>query len=112
MLQVDGHSGHSVKSCSLAYSCHKCKGNHNITICTYSRDQDSPNTAPATILSNNEYNILLQSGIAADSNFKSPGNLINVQVFFESGNQRSYVSGKLKAIIKVAKNPFRKHCSK
>ena len=57
--------GHPVKSCSLAYSCHKCKGNHNIAICTYLRDQDSLNTASATKLSNNSNNILLQTATAA-----------------------------------------------
>ena len=31
--------GHSVKSCSLSYTCHKCKGNPNVAICTYSKEQ-------------------------------------------------------------------------
>ena len=57
-------NGHSVKSCSLAYSCHKRKGNHNIAICTYSKDQDSLNTASATNLSNNPNNILLQTAFS------------------------------------------------
>ena len=70
--------GHSVISCSLAYSCHGCKGNHNIAICTYSKDQDSLNTSSATNLLNNSNNILFQTVRAAVSNFNSLGNLINV----------------------------------
>ena len=95
--------GHSVKFCSLADSCHKCKGNHNIAICTYSRDQDSLNTASATNLSNNSNNILLQTTAAAVSNFNSPGNSINVQVIFNSVNQRSYISWKLRQSLKLLK---------
>ena len=87
---------HSVKSCSLAYSCHKCKGNHNIAICTYFKNQDSLNTASATILSTNSNNILLQTATATVSNFNSSGNLINVQVIFGSGSQHSYMSDKLR----------------
>ena len=81
--------GNSVKSCSLAYSCNKCKGNCNIAICTYPKD--SLNTASATNLSSNSNNILLQTATAAVSNFNFPGSLINAQ---------------------VTKNPFQKHCSK
>ena len=66
--------GHSVKSCSLAYSCHKCKGNHNIAICAYPKDPDSLNTTSAKNLSNNSSNILLQTATVAVSNFNSPGN--------------------------------------
>ena len=70
--------GNSVKSCRLAYSCNKCKGNCNIGIRTYPKD--SLNTASATNLSSNSNNILLQTATAAVSNFNFPGSLINVQV--------------------------------
>lgn len=55
----------SVKPYSLAYFCHKCKGNHNIAIFTYYREQKSFNTASGTILSRNPNNVLLQTAIAA-----------------------------------------------
>lgn len=87
---------HSVRPCSFAYSCHKRKRNHNTGICTNSRDQDSFDTTSATNLSNNPNKILLQTAVAAVSNFHSPANLINVQVIFDSGSQRSNISDKLR----------------
>ena len=86
---------HSVKSCGLAYSCHKHKGNNNIATCTYSRDHYSLNSISVKNLSNNSNNFLLQTTTAAVSNFHSPGNFINVQVIFDSVSQRNF--GKFRA---------------
>ena len=95
--------GHSLKTCSLAYSCHKCNGNDNIAVCTYSRHQDSLNTTSATNLSNSSISILWQTAAATVSNFNSPRNLIKVQVIYDSVSQRSYICDNLRQSLKLPK---------
>ena len=91
--------GHSVKSCTLSYSCHKCKGKHNIAICTHSKEADSSSTN----LSSNSNNILLKTATAAVSNYNNPGNIQNAQVIFDCASQRSYISEKLRQSLKLPK---------
>ena len=72
-------------------------------MCILSQDQGSLHTASATNLSNNSNNIILQTTTLAVSNFNSPGNLINVQVIFDSVTQRGYISDKPKESLKLPK---------
>ena len=100
-------NGHSAKNCELKYSCNKCGGKHNISICTFKErrgDYNNPinnksQQATTANLSNNKNCVLLQTASVSVSGNDKRVN--NVQLLFDSGSQRSYVSKKLRKLLNL-----------
>ena len=93
---------HYAKDCPTKYSCHKCQGRHNISICPSSLKKkgrtDIEKTHNGHVSSCN--GILLQTAKAkvSDTNNLST---INARVLFDSGSQRSYVSDSVCKALKL-----------
>ena len=98
-------------SCKQNCKCNKCNGRHHISICTFPKLKNSPQTpqngqpqnsqsAPATPnedftsnnFSTNRNNILIQTAMASVSNLEKNSVTPYVQVIFDSGSQRAYVN--------------------
>ena len=100
--------GHSATSCKKHYSCKKCGRKHNISICTFTNNTTpSPNPvngtnqsngtlATANNFSNNKNSVLLQTASVSVSGFDNKRKVNNVQLLFDSGSQRSYISEDLR----------------
>ena len=102
--------GHSAALCKKHYSCKKCCGKHNISICTFTNNttlSPSPNPvdgtnqsdstlATANNFSNNKNCVLLQTASVSVSGFDNKRKVNNVQLLFDSGSQRSYISEELR----------------
>ena len=117
------HKGHLASSCTLSnYSCNKCKGKHNISICieskkpndrnntrssgqsnTASMDENNTNPADGTTnnfasnTTNNVNNVLLQTAKATATDLNDLS-FANIRIMFDSGSQRTYVNDHLKQI--------------
>ena len=99
--------GNSAGTCKLKYVCNKCNGKHNIAICTFSKDkanipknENAQNnaqdlTTTTTNVSNNKNNVLLQTATVSISGVDNKKQFDNVQLLFDSGSQRSYISEEL-----------------
>ena len=110
--------GHLASSCTLDYSCNKCQGKHNISICMEPNRQDDKNnrrtsnkinnsnstnsvgtntsTESATTNFNNSStssvnSVLLQTAKTTATNVNESKQL-NVRIMFDSGSQRTYIS--------------------
>ena len=124
------HKGHLASSCTLSnYSCNKCKGKHNISICIESKkpndrnntrssgqsntaSMNENNTNPTDGTTNNftsnrtnkAKNVFLQTAkaTATDSNDLS---FANIQIMFDSGSKRIYV--KVNKSVYIASRTYR-----
>ena len=112
---------HLVSACKANYSCNKCKGRHHISICTFSKPRSNPpqdvpqDNQPSTPsqppikqpqvtsnnFSSNKNNVLLQTATAPVSNLNKNSQFEDVQILFDSGSQRSYVSNSLCKRLKL-----------
>ena len=126
-LSSNGHcficfeKSHVASSCKQNYKCNKCNGRHHISICTFSKQMNSPQTpqngqsqnsqsAPATPdqdsssnnSSTNRNNILKQAATASISNLVKNSVTTDVQVIFDSGSQRTYLN---EALCERLKSP-------
>ena len=92
--------GHLANTCSEKYSCRKCHGRHNIAICTFSKPGANPANNNSQLsspnnLSDNKNNVLLQTvTVQISGNFQIP-KTETVNIIFDSGNQRSYITDDL-----------------
>ena len=98
-------------SCKSNYICHKCKGRHHISICTFSKNENPPQNITtqtqgdgtgsiSTNLSTNKNSILLQTALAT---ITSPSEELQVEtrLLFDSGSQRTYISEHLRKELKL-----------
>ena len=98
--------GHLANTCSGKYSCRKCHGRQNIAICTFSKPTANPvnnnsQLSSSSNLSDDKNNVSLQTATAQISgNFQIPKTEI-VNIVFDSGSQRSYVTGDLRKRLKL-----------
>ena len=120
---------HLASACKSNYKCHKCNGRHHISICTFSRQRTNnypvnqgdgtplvqpqltptpvppqpqqPPTSLTTNFSSNKNNVLLQMATANVSNLTSNPISEDVQIVFDSGSQRTYVSDSLRKRLKL-----------
>ena len=104
--------GHLVVFCKLKCYCNKCRGKHNIAICTLSKDKTNPSSPVSTAdaetsrnFSTNKNNILLQTASVSVCGVDN-NKLDNVPLLFDCGSQRSYVSDKT---IKITHFEIRKN---
>ena len=125
-LSSNGHcficfeKSHVASSCKQNYKCNKCNGRHLISICTFSKRMNSPQTpqngqsqnsqsAPATPhqdsssnnSSTNRNNILKQTATASISNLEKNSVTTDVQVIFDSRSQRTYLNEALCERLKL-----------
>ena len=120
---------HLASACKPNYKCHKCNGRHHISICTFScqRTNNSPvnqgdgtllvqpqptptpvppqaqqpPTSTTTNFSRNKNNVLLQTATTNVSNLTRNPISEDVQIIFDSGSQRTYVSDSLRKRLKL-----------
>ena len=91
---------HLANTCSEKYSCRKCHGRHNIAICTFSKSGANPANNNSQLsspnnLSDNKNTVLLQTvTVQISGNFQIP-KTETVNIIFDSGNQRSYITNDL-----------------
>lgn len=103
-------SGHLAKYCSSNYSCRKCKGRHNISICVFEQKKegnhrnyenkvvksdingegDNENSVHTTHVQA-EMGVLLQTAQGLVSNIQED-NSSSVRILFDTGSQRTYIS--------------------
>ena len=93
---------HLAKMCKPSYKCRNCNGKHHISIRTFEKRDKSVKTESqndteetTTNFSNNKNTILLQTALAVVSNLNSSERK-NTLLLLDSGNQRSYMSEKLR----------------
>ena len=92
--------GHLANTCSEKYSCRKCHRRHNIAICTFSKPGANPVNNNSQLssqnnLSDNKNNVLLQTAtVQISANFQIP-KTETVNIIFDSGSQRSYITNDL-----------------
>ena len=92
--------GHLANGCSEKYSCQKCHRRHNIAICTFSKPGANPVNNNSQLssqnnLSDNKNNVLLQTAtVQISANFQIP-KAETVNIIFDSGRQRSYITNDL-----------------
>lgn len=107
-------SGHIAKNCKQNYSCRRCRGRHNISICTFDSKNDKSTTydrhryehPKETDKSTNathvqsQNTILLQTGkgfvSGADEDCFS-----QARILFDTGSQRSYITDDLRNKLKL-----------
>ena len=98
--------GHLANTCSGKYLCRKCHGRNNIAICTFSKPGANPvnnnsQLSSSNNLSDDKNNVLLQTVTAQISgNFQIP-KTETVNIIFDSGSQRSYITDDLRKRPKV-----------
>ena len=98
---------HTANSCKIKYSCHKCGGKHNIAICTFSQNSKFRTKnhyveqTTTTNFSENMNSVLLQTATVSVCENKTPEKTHNVQLLFDSGSQRSFISEKLRNKLKL-----------
>ena len=99
--------GHAAYSCTLKnYSCKKCHGKHNIAICTFSKqntqkhfpstEERSETPSATSNISTNKNNVLLPTATVSVSNTDNTRTANNIQLLFDSGSQRSYISTEIR----------------
>ena len=112
-------NSHIASKCTSNYTCKKCEGRHNISICTkdFKNDhqnsngsqnsQDSQNqnlhqndNQTTTTFANNVNNILLQTACADIVSIEN-GCSKKVHILFDSGAQRSYITKELQKSLNL-----------
>ena len=100
--------GHLAKQCSKNYLCNKCKGKHNITICTFDKKDENVSNEKNEIIEstpvlsnfNKKNNVLLQTAFVDVSDY-SMKNREKTHILFDSGSQRTYINYKLRNRLKL-----------
>ena len=95
--------GHTAHSCTWEYKCNKWNGKHNIGICTFekatSRFENQINPS-SNNLANSQGNVLLQTAYVKVGDLHSQKDT-KVNILFDTGSQRSYISQELKDYLKL-----------
>ena len=91
---------HVAKFCKASYQSKKCKGKHNISVCTFKKTDEPQNdndTAEsiAANLNHAENSTLLQTAIAMVSNLCNTKSG-NSGIFFDTSSQTSFISTELR----------------
>ena len=107
-------AGHISYQCQSTTKCYVCGYRHHISICPrrahpsnfpMKNDSsqsppglpDSPKSNPtATVFSDTEEGILLQTATAPVCNPKRPEKIVSARILFDSGSQKTYISKRLK----------------
>ena len=103
--------GHVLRNCTQSFTCFKCEGKHDISICDEkkrTRDHSSKNIqkqSPGTVeietqtsLNYTPCNVLLQTAVA-NVYLSKKSESRTFRLLFDSGAQLSYVSPKVKAFL-------------
>ena len=97
---------HLANTFSEKYSCRKCHGRHNIAICTFSKPtanpvNDNSQFSSSSNLSDNKNNVLLQTATAQILGNFQISKTETVNIIFDSGSQRSYITEDLRKRLRL-----------
>ena len=91
-------SGHVAKQCTSNYICKKCNNQHEISICNFDKGfklNKQQNGSTTSNFPNSQNNILLQTAFAEVFDLTQQTKT-NVNILFDSGSQRTYISSELR----------------
>ena len=92
---------HNASACTWDYKGKHCGGKHNISICTFNRNQLSRfDNQSSNNLANNQTNVLLQTALVTVTDLHKQKQT-KINALFDTGSQRTYVSEELRNYLKL-----------